>query len=154
VLGVGVRWHHHTTQATPARRLDAIDLTGELHASVEDAGIRDGAVIAFCAHTTCSLIINELEDGALDDLRRRLDVLVPRETYYAHDDLERRRQNLEEGHERPNGRSHVAQILLGGSSHTIPVIDGRPALGRWQRLLFVELDEPKPRRVVFTTFGI
>lgn len=138
---------------TAPRRLDVVDLTDELHAAVKDSGISDGCVVAFCAHTTCTLILNELEDGALEDLRSRLDQLVPAGVYYGHDDLERRRQNLEDGHERPNGRAHVLQMLLGGSSHAIPVQGGEPDLGRWQRLLLLELDEPRERRVTFHAFG-
>ena len=139
---------------TAAGRLEVVDLTDELRRAVKDSGVTDGCVVAFCAHTTCTLVINELEDGALDDLRRRIDSLVPAEAYYAHDDLERRRQNPEDGHERPNGRAHVAQVLLGGSSHAIPVTDGEPSLGRWQRLLLIELDEPRERRVMFHAFGV
>lgn len=149
-----MRSQQRTIVVTPAARLDVVDLTDELRMAVKDAGVTDGCVVAFCAHTTCTLVLNELEDGALDDLRRRLDQLVPGDAYYAHDDLERRRQNLEEGHERPNGRAHVAQVVLGGSSHAIPVAAGEPALGRWQRLLLVELDEPRARRVVFHAFGV
>lgn len=154
MLEVGTRWGHRIVEITPARRLDMVDLTDELQAAVEDAGVTEGCVVAFCAHTTATLILNELEDGALEDLRRRLDQLVPGDAYYAHDDLGRRDQNIDERHERPNGQAHVAQILLGGSSHIIPVIGGQPALGRWQRLLLLELDEPKERRVVFRAFGV
>ena len=143
-----------TALVTPQRRLDAVDLTEELRVAAREAGVTEGCVVAFCAHTTCTLILNELEDGALEDLRRRLDDLVPAAAYYAHDDVERRHQNLEDGHERPNGRAHVAQILLGGSSHAIPVTGGEPVLGRWQRLLLVELDEPRERRVLFHAFGV
>lgn len=143
-----------TVAVTAAGRLGVVDLTDELLRAVKDAGVTEGCVVAFCAHTTCTLVLNELEDGALDDLRRRLDALVPGDAYYAHDDLERRRQNLEDGHERPNGRAHVAQILLGGSSHAIPVIDGQPALGQWQRLILIELDEPRERRVMLHAFGV
>ena len=135
-------------------RLEVVDLTDELRRAVKDAGVTEGCVVAFCAHTTCTLVLNELEDGALEDLRRRLEALVPGDAYYAHDDLERRRQNLEDGHERPNGRAHVAQVLLGGSSHAIPVTNGEPVLGTWQRLLLLELDEPRERRVVFHAFGV
>jgi len=139
---------------TTGGRLEVVDLTDELRRAVKDSGITEGCVVAFCAHTTCTLVLNELEDGALEDLRRRIDSLVPGEAYYAHDDLERRRQNLEDGHERPNGRAHVAQVLLGGSSHAIPVTGGEPALGQWQRLLLIELDEPRERRVMFHAFGV
>jgi len=134
-------------------RFGFVDLTQDLRRSVKDAGISDGCVVAFCAHTTCCLLINEWEEGALADLRRRIEVLVPADDVYAHDDLQRRRQNLEDGHERPNGRSHVAQMLLGGSSQAIPLSQGKPAFGRWQRLLLLELDEPKERHVLLHVFG-
>jgi thiamine phosphate synthase YjbQ (UPF0047 family) len=44
-------------------------------------------------------------------------------------------------------------MLLGGSSHAIPVEAGEPALGRWQRLLLLELDEPKQRTVSLRVYG-
>jgi thiamine phosphate synthase YjbQ (UPF0047 family) len=44
-------------------------------------------------------------------------------------------------------------MLLGGASHAIPIEAGEPVLGRWQRLLLVELDEPKARRVSFRIYG-
>jgi secondary thiamine-phosphate synthase enzyme len=134
-------------------RLEAVDLTDELRRAVKDSGITEGFVLAHCPHTTATLLLNEWEEGALDDLRHRLENLVPGGIYYAHDDLERRTRNLQEGHERANGRSHVAQMLLGGASHTIPVEAGEPALGRWQRLLLLELDEPRERRITFRVYG-
>lgn len=139
--------------ATAPRRLEFVDLTDELLRSVKDSGVTEGCVVAFCPHTTAALVINEWEDGALQDIRARLDALVPGDVDYSHDDLERRTQNLQEGHERPNGRSHVTQMLLGGTSHAIPVTGGEPMLGTWQRLLLVELDEPRERRVIFHVFG-
>lgn len=135
------------------RRLGYVDLTDDLKRAIKDAGVTEGCAVAFCAHTTATLLINEWEEGALEDLRVRLDELVPGDAPYAHDDLERRTQNLQEGHERPNGRSHVAQALLGGSSHAIPVSAGEPMLGVWQRVLLLELDEPKDRTIVFHVFG-
>jgi secondary thiamine-phosphate synthase enzyme len=139
--------------ATAAARLDFLDLTEDLERAVKDSGVTQGCVVAFCSHTTAALLINEWEDGALEDFRRRLEALVPDDVPYSHDDLERRTQNLQEGHERPNGKSHVAQMLIGGSSHAIPVTGGKPMLGRWQRLMLIELDEPKERQVVFHVFG-
>ena len=134
-------------------RLAFLDLTDDLRRAVKDSGVTEGCAVAFCTHTTATLLINEWEDGALDDVRARLEQLVPADVAYSHDDLERRTQNLQEGHERPNGRSHVTQMHLGGSSHAIPVSAGEPLLGRWQRLILLELDEPKERRVFFHVFG-
>ena len=142
-----------TIQVRPAGRHDVIDLTDDLRRAIKDSGVTEGCAVVFCAHTTCALLINEWEDGVLDDLRRRLDAVVPGDVYYAHDDLERRTQNLQEAHERENGRSHVTQMIVGGTSHAIPVGSGEPLFGRWQRLLLLELDEPKDRDVVVHVFG-
>ena len=147
--------HPSTSEVTVLAegRLGFVDLTDDLLRAVKDAGVSHGIAVAFCAHTTATLLINELEDGALEDLRARIESIAPGDVVYAHDDLERRSQNLQEGHERPNGRSHVAQMVLGGTSHVIPVRDGEPVLGTWQRLLLLELDEPKERTVVFQVLG-
>lgn len=128
-----------------------IDVTEELLRAIKDAGVTEGCAVAYCRHTTCGLLINEWEDGALDDLRRHLNELVP-DGYFAHDDLGRRTQNLVPN-ERANGRAHVTQMILGGTSHAIPVSAGEPLLGRWQRLIFVELDEPKDRSLLWHVFG-
>jgi secondary thiamine-phosphate synthase enzyme len=145
----------HTIQARPPARHHVVDLTDELRRAVKDAGVTEGCAVAFCTHTTAALLINEWEEGALEDFRIRLESLIPVDAVYAHDDLQRRTQNLEDAHERPNGRSHVAQMLLGQTSHAIPVSAGEPMLGRWQRLMLLELDEPKDagRTVVFHVFG-
>jgi len=141
-----------THTVTASERLGFVDLTPELEAAVEKAGLGDGLCIAFCRHTTCGLMINEWENGAQEDLITRLGVLVPEAGYYAHDDLERRTQNLVPD-ERANGRSHVMQMLVGGNSQTVPIAHGEVLLGRWQRLFLLELDEPKPREIVFASFG-
>jgi secondary thiamine-phosphate synthase enzyme len=138
--------------AAPARYA-YLDLTEELERAIKDSGVTEGSAVVFCAHTTCALIINEWEDGALEDFRARMLHLVPDDRYYAHDDLGRRTQNLDESHERRNGPAHVKAMLLSSSSHAIPVADGAPMLGRWQRLILFEMDEPKDRQVVFHVFG-
>jgi secondary thiamine-phosphate synthase enzyme len=143
-----------TIQVLPEGRHAFANLTDDLRRAIKDSGVTEGCAVVFCAHTTCALLINEWEDGALDDLRQRLVELVPADVYYAHDDLDRRTQNLQEGHERANGQSHVTQMILGATSHAIPVAAGEPMLGQWQRLLLLELDEPKDRSIVFHVFGI
>jgi secondary thiamine-phosphate synthase enzyme len=142
-----------TIELRPEARFSYTDLTDDLRRAIKDSGITEGLAVAFCPHTTCALLVNEWEDGALEDFRHRLLDLVPDDVEYSHDDLFRRSQNLEENHERPNGQAHVKQMLLSATSHSIPVAAGEPLLGRWQRLLFVELDDPKDRRVLFHVFG-
>ncbi len=142
-----------TIEVTAAERYAYLDLTEDLQRAVKDSGVTDGAAVAFCSHTTCALLINEWEDGALADFRARMESTVPEEIYYAHDDHDLRTQNLQESHERQNGHAHVKAMLLSATSHAIPVIAGEPAFGRWQRLILFEMDEPKERSVVFHVFG-
>ena len=142
-----------TIQVRPEARYAYLDLTDDLRRAVKDSGVTDGCAVVFCVHTTCALLINEWEDGALADFRTRLQGLVPGDVYYAHDDLERRTQNLQEGHDRANGQAHVGVMLLGATSHAVPVAAGEPMFGQWQRLILLELDEPKDRDVVFHVFG-
>lgn len=142
-----------TITVTPSERYEFIDLTEELQRAIKDSGVTEGAAMAYCMHTTTALIVNEWEDGAMEDFRARVEGLVPEDIYYAHDDHERRWQNMDEAHERRNGHSHVKAMLLSASSQMFPVTSGEPMLGRWQRLMLVELDEPKDRDIVFHVFG-
>jgi secondary thiamine-phosphate synthase enzyme len=134
------------------RRVGFVDVTESLQRGIKDSGVTEGCAVVYCRHTTCGLFINEWEDGALEDLRGHLERLIPANGYFEHDDLELRTQNLQP-EERANGWSHVMQMLLGGTSHAIPVAGGEPLLGRWQRLIFVELDEPRQRSLLFHVFG-
>jgi secondary thiamine-phosphate synthase enzyme len=143
-----------TVEVSAAERYGYLDLTDDLRRAIKDAGVTDGAAIAFCEHTTAALLINEWEDGAMADLRRHLIEQIPHDgVYYAHDDFDIRTQNMNED-ERKNGHAHVKAMMLSATSHAIPVVAGEPGFGRWQRLIFLELDEPKERRITFHVFGL
>jgi secondary thiamine-phosphate synthase enzyme len=142
-----------TIEVTAPERYAFLDLTEDLQRAIKDSGVTDGAAIAFCAHTTCALLINEWEDGAMADFRRQMTGMVPHVgVYYAHDDFEIRTQNMHDD-ERANGHAHVKSMLLSATSHAIPVVAGEPGFGTWQRLIFFEMDEPKGRSITFHVFG-
>jgi secondary thiamine-phosphate synthase enzyme len=149
-----MRSHTFELSVVAPGRHEFVDLTDDLQAGIRQSQIKEGCLVAFCTHTTCALLINEWEDGAMNDIALRLRALVPDDIYYAHDDLERRTQNFnDEAEERRNGPAHVSQMIVGGTSHAIPVSNGEPAFGRWQRLVLLELDEPKERKILFHLFG-
>jgi thiamine phosphate synthase YjbQ (UPF0047 family) len=54
--------------------------------------------------------------------------------------------------ERPNGHSHAKALLL-RTSETLHVVGGRLQLGRWQRLLLLELDGPRERELSLLALG-
>src|SRR5204863_7916819 len=132
-----------------------IDVTDDVRGAVERAEITNGMVLVYSPHTTCAIVINELEDGFLDDFAEFLGELAPAEgRYYRHDDLEIRTQGIEaDPADFPNGHSHVRAGLLASSSQTVPVVNGRLMLGEWQRIFFCELDRSRPRKVFIQVIG-
>ena len=139
----------HFTTSEPNQFLD---LTEHAREVVARSGVRHGQVTVYTPHTTTSLVINESETGFLNDFRRLLATVVPDDTYYEHDDHELRTENLQED-EFLNGHAHCRQLFTGATSVTVPVVEGEVLLGRWQRILFAELDQARERRVVFHAQG-
>jgi len=129
-----------------------LDLTDDVRDHVVRSGVRHGQVTVMTPHTTTAVAINESETGFLNDFRRVIGEMVPVEGYYEHDDHEVRTENLQED-EFINGHAHVRQMLVGSTTVTIPVVEGELVLGQWQRILFVELDQPRARRTVLHTQG-
>lgn len=119
------------------------DVTEEVSDLVARSGVQTGAVIVSLTGSTGAVTTIEYEPGALADLRRALDQLAP-----ANDDYE---HNARWGD--GNGFSHVRSALL-KTSIAIPIIDGRPALGEWQQIVVINLDNrAREREVVAVICG-
>lgn len=127
------------------------DITDEVCAIVADAGITFGQVTVYSSHTTAAIRINESEPLLLRDMARTLRQLAPANAYYEHNDFGRRTVNMNP-EECANGHAHCQNLFL-GTSETIPVLDGRPVLGTYQRVFLVELDHPRMRRVLVNVVG-
>ena len=131
------------------------DITDEVREAVRDSGIRDGICSVYSPHTTCAVRVNEWEAGFFDDLALLLRRLVPADSYYAHDDWDRRTENIcPEDMEVGNGHSHCMSMLLGSAGESIPVSGGDLCLGTWQRVLFLELDRERDRRWLVQVVGV
>lgn len=106
------------------------DRVDEVLAGIE-AG--DGLCHLWCPHTTAALTVNEGWDPDVTrDLLARLDAIVPWSAGYRH----------AEG----NAAAHIKAALV-GPGVTVPVAEGRLALGRWQDVYFCEFDGPRRRTV-------
>ena len=128
-----------------------IDVTDQIEAAVRESRIENGVAVAFSAHTTAGVAINEAEPLLLDDMRRLLERFASRDADYQHDDLTIRTVNLEPN-ERANGHAHCQRLFI-SASESIPIVAGRLQMGRWQRVFFVELDGPRPRHLVVQLMG-
>jgi secondary thiamine-phosphate synthase enzyme len=134
--------------------LHVTDITDEVRELVAESGVTDGICLVYSPHTTCCVRVNEFEQGFLEDFAALLHRLIPHDTYYAHDDWDRRTENVcKEDMAIGNGHSHCMSMLLGSASESIPVGDGDLCLGQWQRVLFIELDRSRPRRWLVKVVG-
>ena len=118
--------------------IEFIDLTDQVQGAVAKSGIKNGLVHVFAPHATGVIILTENERGLLEDIRRFLEMTVPRNKGYAHPS---------------NAHSHLRSMLL-PPDRTLPVIDGRVEFGTWQSLMFVETDVyPRTRKVIIQVMG-
>jgi len=150
-----VKTFQHEVQLRTAGGLAVTDITDEVREAVRASGIREGICCVYSPHTTCSVRVNEFESGFLEDFAVLLRRLVPSAHYYAHDDWDRRTENVcEEDQEFDNGHSHCMSMLLGPAGESIPVREGELCLGTWQRILFLELDRARDRRWLAQVVGV
>lgn len=129
------------------------DVTDMVCGVVQRSGVHEGQVLASTAHTTCALIVQENEPLLLADLADHLCRFASIDEAYRHNEMDIRTINVCGPDECANGHSHCQHALL-GVSVTLPVHGGDVVLGRWQRLLLVELDHPRPRELTVQVTGI
>ena len=103
-------------------------------------GRSDGLCNVFAPHATAGVALVETGSGTEQDLAGALERLLPTEDIYAH-----RHGSL--GH----GRDHVLPAFV-APSLTLPVLDGRPALGTWQSVVLVDPNRDNPLRQVRMSF--
>ena len=126
------------------------DFTEAVLEIVAKSNITHGSVTLFTPHTTTAVVINESETGYINDFKKKIEELVPSDSYYEHDDWDLRTENMQED-ENVNGRSHVRGTIIGSTGVTLPIINSELIIGRWQRLFFVELDCARSRRLFVQT---
>ena len=122
---------------------DCHDLTAQLVEALARSGLRSGVLTVFCPSATSALTTIEFEAGAVADLRRLFDEIVPPGREYAH--------NVRWGD--GNGHSHVRAALL-GPSLSVPFADGTLTLGTWQQVVHIDFDiRPRRRELVLQFVG-
>jgi len=122
---------------------DTLDITQQVARAVQDSGLQNGIVTVFTQGSTCGVTTIEYEPGAVSDLQRLFDEIIPQDRDYEH-------------HKRwgdHNGHSHVRSALL-GCSLTVPFVEGRLTLGTWQQVILVDFDtHPRHRELVVQIIG-
>lgn len=118
------------------------EFTEQVQRFVRDTGVQQGLLTLFVRHTSCSLMIQENADP---DVRRDLEEFFrrlvppgddPSMSWLTHDD------------EGPDDMPGHIKAALTNVSLSIPVIDGRPALGTWQGIYLFEHRRNRHTRTV------
>ena len=123
--------------------MDIHDITDQTSSILSKSGLKNGTVTIFCPSSTSALTTIEYESGAVSDLKRLFDEIVPQHKEYAHN------ARWHDG----NGHSHVRAALL-GPSLTIPFVNGELTLGTWQQIIYVDFDnKPRSRELVVQLIG-
>ena len=104
---------------------------------VSESGIQEGLLTLFCRHTSASLLIQENAAPAVArDLRRYFDRIAPEGAGYEHDD------------EGPDDMPAHLKTALTQTQLSIPVRNGRLALGTWQGIFLFEHRRNTPERQI------
>jgi secondary thiamine-phosphate synthase enzyme len=129
--------------------LEFIDLTDRVAAAAAagTGAVERGLLHLFCLHTTAALLLGEFQHALLHDMRSQLSRLVDEHADYRHNrpefsDCERR-----------NAAAHLRGSLL-QPALCLAVVGGQPVLGRYQRIVLVELDGPRERRLHLQLLGV
>lgn len=115
-----------------------IDVTPACSAFIDDEA--SGLLHVFVPHATAGIAILETGAGSDDDLLSALRELLPADDRWRH-------RHGSSGH----GRSHVMPALIPPYA-TVPVIDGRLALGTWQSICLVDLNVDNEQRQLRLSF--
>lgn len=122
---------------------DIIDITPQVLSCAKKSEITNGLITVFCPGSTGSITTIEYEPGVLQDLRDALERIVPSNLAYEHN------RQWGDG----NGYSHVRAALM-KPSLTIPLIQGRPTLGTWQQIVFLDFDNRgRHREIIVQIIG-
>ncbi len=122
---------------------EIVNLTPQVEAAVLESGIQDGIVVVFVPGSTAAITTMEYEPGCVADFQRLMEALAPEGGEYAHN------QRWGDG----NGYAHLRASLV-GPSLSIPLVQGRLALGTWQQVVLADFDNrPRQRRVVVQVLG-
>jgi len=119
-------------------REQLVDITGQVAAAVQNAGVDTGLAAIYAQGATAAIMVQENWDESVQtDVVELLRKTIPRGVW---------RHDAQDG----NGDSHLKAGLV-GPSETIPVIGGKLGLSTWQNVFLCEFDGPRARRHVVCT---
>jgi len=131
--------------------LNIVDITEKVKRFIQESKIENGLVNIQTLHTTATVFVNENEPELLKDFKNHLEKLAPKNDKYYHDNFDIRTVNMCDD-ECANGHAHCKAIHL-PTSVCLNIVSNEIKLGTWQRILFIELDRARKRKVGVQIIG-
>jgi secondary thiamine-phosphate synthase enzyme len=128
---------YFSLQLTTTAETDVLDLTSLVQQRIAAAGIGHGLLTLFIPGSTAALTTIEFEPGVVNDLKKAIERLIPRDMAYEHD------RRWGDG----NGYSHVRAALF-KPNLCIPVENNRLTLGTWQQIVLLDFDNRPRERTI------
>jgi len=149
---------HGSFQIQSDRRPTFDDVTEKVESLLAQTAIREGIVLVYSQHTTCSVMIQEAADDVnywgtellMQDLVNVLEKIIPTcrtEGQYLHPGplhIKAARGRDELPSWSLNTDAHLRSVLM-GRSVSIPLIDGKMMLGEFGRIYFADFDQVRAR---------
>jgi secondary thiamine-phosphate synthase enzyme len=116
---------------------DIVNITEEVEKIVKKSKVKEGICLIFSPGSTCGITTLEYESGLIEDLKRTLEKIAPTSQDYQHC------QKWGDC----NGFSHIRSALI-RPFLTLPIEDGKLALGTWQQIVFLDFDNRARKREI------
>ena len=121
-----------------SRREELVDITAQVQEIVTHSRVENGLLVLYVQGATAAMMIQENWDESVQtDVVNLLQRLIPRGAWL-HDQQD------------GNGDSHLKAGLV-GPSESIPIIDGKIGLSRWQNIFLCDFDGPRTERKIVCT---
>lgn len=135
--------HRHELIMQVPARLGFVNITSEVAAVVQAAGVHEGLVLVNSMHITSSVFINDDESGLHHDYARWLERLAPHEPIhqYRHNDT---------GED--NADAHMKRQVM-GREVVVAITAGALDLGTWEQIFYGEFDGRRRKRVLIKVIG-
>jgi secondary thiamine-phosphate synthase enzyme len=125
---------HAQLEVETRQKRQVLDITERVERALAKMGVRDGLVCVYTPHATAAITVNENADPNIGlDLLDALERLIKDHDGWRHDRID------------DNAAAHI-QASIVGPSVTIPLIDGKLALGTWQNIFLCDFDGPRSAR--------
>ena len=114
------------------------DITQDINCWIKNKKLKQGILLVFLKHTSCSLIINENADiNVLKDLANYMNAIVPEEKYYPIDRSNNRIEYLHSEEGLDDMPAHI-RTMLTSNNLSFSVSHGKLEIGLWQAIYIWE----------------